>query len=101
MISAHLKARSSGNSFYIMAKLRKPIHFSQKGQNVVIFRDLKLSDGKTKITNLIFLKEILKAVCLSFDWVPKLIQKCCYLHRPDDVFRLQRWILDHLPAHHA
>ena len=35
-----------------------------------------MSDGKTKIKNQFFF-EILKAVCLSFDWVPKLIQNSC------------------------
>ena len=49
------------------------IHFSKKCPNFVVFKDLKLSDGQTIIANPIFL-EILKAVCLSFDWVPKLIQ---------------------------
>ena len=33
-----------------------------------------MSKGKTKITNQFFL-EILRAVCLSVDWVPNLIQK--------------------------
>ena len=34
-----------------------------------------MSEGKTMITNHNFFLEILKAVYLSFDWVPKLIQK--------------------------
>ena len=34
-----------------------------------------LSEGKTMITNHNFFLEILKAVCLSVNWVPKLIQK--------------------------
>ena len=54
-----LKFRNQNrNSFYIIAKLRNLFHFTQKGQNFVISRDLKLSVGKNKI---------LKAVCLSFD----------------------------------
>ena len=53
----------------------KPFPLQLKGQHFVIFRDLKLSERKTKMTNHIFLKEILKAVWLSVKWVPKLINK--------------------------
>ena len=38
-------------------------------------RDLRLSEGKTMITNHIFFLEILKAVCLRVDLVQKLIQE--------------------------
>ena len=57
-----------------MAKLRNLFHFSQKGPNFVILKDKKLPGGKTILANPNFFLEILKAVCLTFDWVPKLIQ---------------------------
>ena len=55
-----------------MAKLRKPISLQSKGPNFVICKDQKLSDGKLSLQTPFFL-EILKALCLTFDWVTKLI----------------------------
>ena len=56
-----------------MAKLRKHFSLQLKRPKFCNFWGLKLSEGKTKIQTIFFL-EILKAVCLSVDWVPKLIQ---------------------------
>ena len=50
-------------------------HFSQKGPHFVIFKELKAVWRKNyHCKPQVFCLEIWKAVCLSFDWVPKLIQ---------------------------
>ena len=56
-----------GNSFYSIAKLRKPIPLQSKRPKFCRFQGLKAVGPQ-------FFLEILKAQCLSFHWVSKLIQ---------------------------
>ena len=57
-----------------MAKSRKPFSLQLKRQQFCNFSGPKAVWRKNYIYKPIFFLEILKAVCLSLDWVPKLIQ---------------------------
>ena len=59
-----------GKSFYSMAKLRKPIWLQSKRPKFRYFLGQKAVWRKIQF----FFIDILKAVCLTFDGVPKLIQ---------------------------
>ena len=57
-----------------MAKLWKPISLQSKRPKFCHFYGLKAVWQKNHYCKPHFFREIMKAVCLTFDWVPKLIQ---------------------------
>ena len=67
--------KPKGNSFYIRPKSRKPFSLELKRPRFCHFLGLKAVWRKNYDYKSQFFLEILKAVCLSVDWVPKLIQK--------------------------
>ena len=57
-----------------MVKLRKAISLQSKRPKFCHFQGLKAIGRKNYHCRALFYFKILKAVCLTFDWVPKLIQ---------------------------